>query len=206
MAERDERVLQQRAPRAWACTSPVATHATPRRRASASQGAVAGAVAAGVGALQLDPQALRAERVEQPPRGGLVVRRRGRRSPSGRPAPRRARSTASRLTDGWPRCGGRASRVCACARVSSRQRLLQPLRVADEQRQVTVARLVQRPASDGDLGAEDRDAPGESSALHRRAPSRRRPSRGRSAPARCARAPRPAAISSSGCEAPSRNE
>ena len=59
--------------RAWACTSPVATQATPSRRPSRGQRAVARAVVTAVGTLQLDPQPLRAERVEQPSRGRLVV-------------------------------------------------------------------------------------------------------------------------------------
>ncbi len=73
MAQRHEGVLQLRAP---SCVGVYVTgghtpHAEPPRQRR--QRAVARAVVARVGTLQLHAQTLGAEGVEQPPRGGLVV-------------------------------------------------------------------------------------------------------------------------------------
>ena len=59
--------------RACAWTLPVATHGTPSRRGQRGQPAVARAVVAQEGALQLDAQALGPERLAQPPQRRLVV-------------------------------------------------------------------------------------------------------------------------------------
>jgi len=72
-AQRHERVLQLRA-RAGMRVYVAGGHAChPQPPGERGQRPVAGAVVAGVGALQLDPQSIRAEGVEQPPRGRLVV-------------------------------------------------------------------------------------------------------------------------------------
>ena len=64
--------------RAWACTLPVATHGTPSRSASSAEQAVAAAVVAGEGPLELHAEALRPEGPQQPARDrgrpGMVPR------------------------------------------------------------------------------------------------------------------------------------
>ena len=130
VAQRHERILQLR-PRACVRVHVAGGHA-PHAQPPAERGqrAVAGAIVAGVGALQLHAQALRAERVEQPPRRRLVVT----------PLPTAIGRTAGQADEalGVVEHGLQVhrrlassrrpvpSRVCAWASVMIRQRLLQP--------------------------------------------------------------------------------
>ena len=130
VAQRHERVLQLR-PAARMRVHVAGRHARhPQPPGQRGQRPVAGAIVARVGALQLHVQPLRAERVEQPPRRGLVV------APVPIPtlgAPGQADQALGvlehrlqfhrRLAALAPR---RPSRVWACASVRIRQRLLQP--------------------------------------------------------------------------------
>ena len=126
VADRDEHVLQRACAAGGArATSPVATVATPSVSARSRSARVAARVAALVRALQLDEEAVAAERVREPRRRVRVAHR----EPVARAAGeadepvvalleqrrRRARAAAARLAA----CG---ARVPACAAVSSRQR------------------------------------------------------------------------------------
>ena len=55
-----------------ACTSPVVTVCTPRLRARRWRARLRCISRGRIGALQLDPQAVGPERIQQPPRGRLV--------------------------------------------------------------------------------------------------------------------------------------
>ena len=156
--------------------------ATPSRSASRGEPAVAGAVAAPVGPLQLDPEAVAAEGLQQPPaepRAAGAPRRAPRRPPA---APSRAQperqtspsacsSTRSSVAQGCPalRCG-----AVAGVGVGGGQ---QPAEVAvaglalDQQGQVGAA-------LEGQLGAGDRPH-AEAPAGDARTPSTPRPRRGR---------------------------
>ena len=163
--------------RSWAWTLPVATQATPSRSASAGQPAVAGAVAPPQRPLQLDPEALGGRRR----RAAAARSARRRRGSPARPAPGRAppsraqpdRQTSPSLrshSESSASAGGRGSRstrgrVSACASVSSRQRLRQPVGALDQQRQMEhlprMPARVRRRARVGhrQLGAHDRPHP-----------------------------------------------
>ena len=113
--------------RACACTLPVATQGRRAGGASASRRAVARAVVALEGALELDPEPVGAERRRA---GGAASARRARpaaRSRSGRRAPRRAPRARPRARRAAATAARRASRACARARASgSRHRFDQP--------------------------------------------------------------------------------
>ena len=133
VGERHERILQL-GPGARVRVDVAGGHAPdPQPPGVRGQRAVAGTIVAGIRALQLHVQALRAERVQQPPRRPARPRRRwpiepsARRSPSGRRGPRRGRSPPARPPTAPLRSRRAApSRVCAWASVMIRQRLLQP--------------------------------------------------------------------------------
>ena len=126
-AHRHERVLQRR-PRADVRVHVAGRHARhlePPRQPR--QPPVAGAVVATGTAAAARPAAGRGR---MPPATAAASARRARRaarSRSGRPAPPACSSTVSSATDGSDGgAPGRPSRVCACARVRSRQRFDQP--------------------------------------------------------------------------------
>ena len=127
LADRDEDVLQQRA------LGRVGVDVAGRDRRDAEplgeprQPAVQRAVVAGERALQLDAQVLATEDVQEAAHRRLVADATGRAAAEADEAVRDAarRRRARRRAPMRSRCG--PSRVCACAFVSSRQRLRQPV-------------------------------------------------------------------------------
>ena len=108
-----------------ACTSPVATVCTRERLGEVAQRRVAARVAALVRALQLDEEAVAAERAARaaPRRSGRARRARAARSRRGRRAPRCSSSSSARVERRRQRLPVPPSAACcACAAVSSRQR------------------------------------------------------------------------------------
>ena len=132
------------APRERACawTLPVATVGTPSRRASCGERAVARAVVALEGPLQLDPQVVGPEDGEQPPQRRLVVHALVARSRSGSTQPGGvllAASAQRRPPGGGSslRFRGRATR---CARRDDPAEVAPARRVLDQQRDVAPVR------------------------------------------------------------------
>ena len=174
VAQGDERVLQRRA-RARVRVDVAGRDASgrPSRSRQLGQRAVARAVVALERALQLDAQVRRARRRRA---AGAASARRAR--PWSRAAAQ-ADEARRRAPPASPaaRAGGGSSLVagsCACARVRMRQRLRQPRRVLDQQRDVAAVVEV-------DLRAVDRP----------QAERRRRPARTPSSPTRrCGRSAR----------------
>ena len=112
---------------------------TPSRRGEALRARGCAACRRGVGTLQLDPQALAAECIEELARGRLVI-------DAVLGAAGQADQALGVLEHALERNGrlagmaiGRAHACCAWASVSSRQRLRQPRRVSHQQRDVPVA-------------------------------------------------------------------
>ena len=150
----------------------MATHGTPSRRGQRGAGAVARAVVAEEGPLELDPQPVGPEGVEQAPRGGLVVdAAAGAAAQADQALGVIEHGVERRLAGPTAGAPGRPSRVRACARVIRiRQRLRQPRCVLDQQREVAAVVEV-------DLGAVDRPQPERARRLrelHRAATSRGR--------------------------------